>query len=409
MPNVILQIWNEIKQDYTFLLGLIAFLGQVYGFTKLFDSSLTTTEVYAWCAMLFLLMAFLSVRYIYKAKRVSPHARKQRRIYRLLGVAFIVLAIVALLPAGYRWRYLHTSWTPTDEAPPEIEPGFTIKQVRAEIPSEKAQLPLEVDMYLNSSRSSLQCSKGRNHEPITDQTFQVAKCVEYNILGSRLTQIFQGHNIGEHDPRLSEFNRKYSVDMIEPAFQALKKIAEYRNKHEPLLDLGPTIIILFVQNPDWKTKLLKEKLLPNADEWTRLTAEYPMLAKGLRKYLIEWVGLLDPIFHVSFRNNTKMPMEVIRVNYTAAFRRVGPQAEVIGAYVPPRYLLNLEEGTHQEELQPPILIPANTVKEIDLLLRLKQPEPGATVDISLDFLSLNPKYHAAVPGFAVTFWRGTSQ
>lgn len=118
---------------------------------------------------------------------------------------------------------------------------------------------------------------------------------------------------------------------------------------------------------------------------------------------MEWVGFLDPFFHVTFRNPTIKQLEITTIKYKANARRGVLKAELSGAYDTPRYLVEMQEGIHEEEIHPPIEIDPSGVKEIDLLLRLKNADPGVTYDIEVEFVTRNPTYRAVLPTFAVTF------
>ena len=162
----------------------------------------------------------------------------------------------------------------------------------------------------------------------------------------------------------------------------------------------------FAQNRAWQKTLLDSGLLPNASEWERLTKEYPDDSLALRRYIVEWVGFLDPFFRLSFRNTTSRPIEVSTIRYTADPRRVvAGQVTLIGAYDPARYLIQLQKGAHETEFQSQVIVPPNAVKEIDLLLLLKQPDPQITYDLTFEFISKRDGYKVKLPPFGVTFAR----
>jgi hypothetical protein len=202
-----------------------------------------------------------------------------------------------------------------------------------------------------------------------------------------------------------EFQNRYQADLMIPAFEALKRIVQYRGSNEPLLELGPNLLYHVAIRREVKRKFLNARLLPNADEWNRLRRESPIEERALREFVINWIGFFDPLFHLTFRNNSSAPILVSKINYTATRISVA-RAELVGAYETPRYFLKLRDGTNDDEFHPPILVPAHSIKEVDLLITLTQVSPGSTYDIKLQFSSQDGKYQATLPTFSAEFFKG---
>jgi hypothetical protein len=402
MVKTLTAIKDELHQNFLNLMGLITVLGQLAFLTKLFSSETPTHTIYLTSLGLFCAMMFLFVQNYLKIRNVARCSRKYR-IYGALSLVYAFCALLALLPAGYRWWYIHYPHEP-DVEPEEPIIGKLWFGISSEVHAAERQPTLELHMSLDSLRTSFQCSRTRNRKA-TDETFNVADCAEYAIPSYRLEQIANGHGLDESASEKEEFDRLYSA-MMKGAFRALETIATYRGKHEPFLDRGPVIMQLFSQKPAWKKTLLDAKLLPNAGEWERLTREYPERALDLRKFIIEWVGFVDPFFRLTFRNTTSRPIQISTIRYTADPRReVVEQATLIGVTDVPRYLLELRQGQHYTDLQPTIVVPAQGTKEIELQLRLKQPVFGLTYDIKLEFLSERAESLITLPSFGVTFVR----
>jgi hypothetical protein len=132
----------------------------------------------------------------------------------------------------------------------------------------------------------------------------------------------------------------------------------------------------FIQDYEWMQRLRHERLLPNAEEWQRLDRELPQQTLALRKFIINWIGLPEPLFHLVFRNSTKENITVSNIKYTLT--RIGRpvRAELQGHYERPRYILELREGNQDDEFNPPFDVPPNGSKTIDIVLKLSNPRAG---------------------------------
>lgn len=395
---------DEIRKDFVAVTGIVAATAQVTALKKLFGNEMETTLVYLISIASFIVMLYFCIRY-FKRRRIYRFHTQKRRLYTILCLIYVTLGLLSLLPAGYRWMYIHTPWIPDQKEPRDIEIGKLFFETVVEAHGATQQRPLEVNMYLDATRTSLQCLKSKASGISSEEAFNVDRCARFAISPARMQRLLYGHGIDEDSLGVYAFQREHSASVMQPSFDALQTIAKYRGRHEPLLDRGPVILFLFTKDASWKKKLLSEGLLPNAAEWNRLTKEYPRQAAGLRKLLVDWIGLLDPFFHVTFTNTTNKQLEVSTITYRATPRRGdGLKAELFGAYETPRYLAELQEGAHEIEIHPPIQIAPSRGTEIDLLLRLTNPDPGIIYDIEIDFVTRSPVYRSALTPFAITFY-----
>lgn len=404
MAKILTALKDELQQGFLNLLGLLTALGQLALLVKLFSDETNTNTVYAASIALCCAMLFLFIRSRLKVRKLAPRSQK-RKIHKALSIVYAACALIALVPGGYRWWYIHYPHEPGEE-PSEPVIGALVGAMIVNVHAAELQGVLELNMSLDSLRTSFQCSRIRNDRKERTDTFNVNDCAEYAIPSYRFDQLMNGHGLDESAAGTRAAN---AIDsrMMASAFRALERISIYRKKHEPYLDRGSIIMFLFAQNPNWKKTLLAAGLLPNAAEWELLTKEYPDESLALRKFVIEWVGFVDPFFRLSFRNTTSIPIEVSMIRYTADPRRgvVAGQTTLIGSADTPRYRIELDKGAHETELQPHVIVPPNGIKEIDLLLLLKQPDPYITYDITFEFLSRRDGYQVKLPPFAVTFAR----
>jgi hypothetical protein len=391
---------DEMKNDYLVLFGLVTAIGQLSFLGNLFSKGIKSTTLYLSCLGIFSLMIWFFIRHFQKIKSLPRYSSK-RRTYKILSIIYAVLALLALLPAGYRWAYLYTTWfTKENTDPQSIETGHLFGGILSTAQAAPQSSALEVSMYLDPLRSSLQCIQTRNPTGTSEIAFNVSRCANYAISEERAGQIMLGHRISEGDPKRKELENK-----LKSAFRALEIISTYRGKHEPLLERGPEIMFFFTKEYEWKKKFLATGLIPNVEEWIRLKKEYPNEERGLREFFVNWIGFLDPLFRVSFTNNTDETIELTNIKYTATPGGI-TKAELIGAYETPRYRLLLRPGMHEDEFHPPIIVSPHSVEQIDLLIALHEPKPGALYGIKLEFSTKDERHKTTVPPFSVTFFGG---
>jgi hypothetical protein len=390
---------NVIKSDYLILVGFVAALGQISSMSRLFNSDTESWQIYAISLSLFCLMAYLSIRHFQKSKKVSLFKSKDR-IYQYLGYFYILLSILSLIPASYRWAYLHTNLFQGPKAPVNIPRGHSPSSLIKQAHAGELRKSLEMVMYLDPLRNSLECRETRKNKSYQANTLNIENCIWFSLSSMRSNNIVDGGNLSKTD-----FKRKYENNLMNPVFSALMRISYFRKKHEPLLELGPDLIYWITHRSDYKTKFLNANILPNADEWQRLRRVYPYEEKVLRDFVIEFIGFLDPLFHIIFKNNSSETILISSINYTAKYIMT-QRAEMFGAYSIPRYILKLHDGKNIDEFYPPIIVDAHSVKEIDLLITLSEPSPGALYEIILEFSSHNRRHSVKALPFFVTFFSG---
>ena len=156
---------------------------------------------------------------------------------------------------------------------------------------------------------------------------------------------------------------------------------------------------------EWKKRLFRSGVLPSAKEWSDLDKSQPTKARALRRYLTELIGVLDPLFQVSIRNESDQPQEISSLTYTAKYLDTS-LAEIMSGFERARYVLTLREGRHTEPLNPPIIVPAKGLAQFDLMITLDPPRPGAAFDVQLAFGT--PENNEAIPlrNTQMVFWRG---
>jgi hypothetical protein len=325
-------------------------------------------------------------------------------VHTALAIGYGLMALLALAPAGYRWMYLNTDWLP-GKLPREPEVGIN----RSWMPAAHAassQGQVGVSVVLDPLRTSLACATSRTPAGRAVETHSVESCAAFAIPEDRLRQLLRGHRLREDG--FDAFVNEDRGKMLPSAFQGLLAVASYRKKKDPLLERGESLLFEFARDVAGRRKLLSSGLLPNAEEWQRLTGEEPEAARGLRRFIIEWVGFLDPFFHVIFTNGTGLPVTVSKLEYTAIPRRTFSETTLIGSFDTPRYLFEIEEGPHAPEFSPPVIVPAGSTTAIDIVMRLKRPDPGVTYELRLAFLVAQPAARIELPTFSVAFNRASN-
>jgi hypothetical protein len=157
-----------VKSDYIIIAGLVIAIGQLSFIGTLFTKKMESWQIYIICLVAFCLMIYFSRRHFKEAKQHRLRSGT-RRFYRYMGFIYIILAVLSLLPAGYRWAYLHTDMLDQEEPPPPIETGYLPISLLPTASAATTQNNLQVDMYLDPLRSSLVCRKSSGLQVIRYQ------------------------------------------------------------------------------------------------------------------------------------------------------------------------------------------------------------------------------------------------
>lgn len=254
---------------------------------------------------------------------------------------------------------------------------------------------LTVNMQLDSRHTSLVCDT--NNAPI------VGECIVFNLPKERWNRFM---DMG----RWKDIPKGYDFGLNRQAYGALVRTQRMResndlaklNKRRERPDM---FMVDLLKDPTMRDLLSPPGLLPSAIEWRILERNHPQEAYALMKWLIEWVGLLDPFFRVTFMNQTDRTLRINKLKYKCEYRTTW-LAILMGAYKTPRYVLELKDGHHEEAFDPPVEVSANDSKSIDIVVMLKEPQPGAQYRISLNFVSDDGIYEASTQEFDVIFWKG---
>jgi hypothetical protein len=186
----------------------------------------------------------------------------------------------------------------------------------------------------------------------------------------------------------------------------MQRIQSYRDlRKEKKLNIHDEIESIFVSYFRWKKSLVRRNILPTNAEWLRLAADSPRLFEALRRLYVEWLGLPDPYFRVTFQNDTTEPIIVAKLQYNAKYVK-SYKALLFGSVEKPPYLIQLREGKHVEEFHPPIVVKPKSTETISLLIRLERPRPGALYNVDMTYVSADGKHKVKLPRFGILFWRG---
>jgi len=377
-----------VMADYGAIAAVVAAITQFSFFGTLLRSDTPTATVSALCSALFAVVVIVAVRHCTQRRKALLRAHRHRTFW-FLTLLYIVLGIIVLIPVVHRLVYLYVpDWNPRPVRYRETGTIFGIAVASAQVLETG---PLSVRMALDPTRTSLECIATRpSTRRLPQDALSVSQCEAYAVSAERA-----GYLLGESEPKLPE-------DRTSQIVEALGYIAKYRGSRDALLERGAGLIPLFSKD-QWKSRLLP--LLPTGtSEWAYLRKEYPRHELQLRRFIVEYVGLLDPLFHITFRNAGAETVRVAMVRYTA--KAYPPKkASMIGNYETPRYRLEIEAGSHEEDLTPAVVVPSRGQAEIDLLIEPKVPRPGVGFMIELTFASDDDKYTASVPPFQVVFFK----
>lgn len=386
--SIVYRAIRSIRNDYFLTIGLISVLGQFYILNFLFSKNTPSQEVYLGSIIAAIWLLFLCIRYKKKTKiqGVNISVRKKSKI---LFYTFLFLSLIALLPAIYRILYLYTPLfsNPEEEAEP-IQIGTNNNSYPFNFASfSNLKGNLYTNIYLDPLRSSYSCISAIDKQFNDEELTSLKECIHLGIKSQRARHILSGLR-DSYDERLKFENENFTL-VIKPTLFALQKISQKRTNKDPLLELGFDLIWNIVSSREWKAKFINSGILPTVSEWEFLEKEYPNYSNGLKHFLVEWIGLLQPFFHVTFKNTTNEPIEVSKISYKLKKNPEITKAELIGTYQTPRYKILLKEGNHVDFFNPNIILKPNEIKEIDMILWFQKPEKGRTYDLELQFESQN--------------------
>jgi hypothetical protein len=405
MASVVSKVVKQLRSDAGLVGSVAAALASFAFVSKFFEAK--TRSVYIYVASLASFLALLFMAYQRSRLKPSPRTRAAVRLGRLLVLCYLVLAFVALVPGVYRWLVKNTSFfDPRDRAPVEV--GYAPFGLARASAQERVTTreELRVEAELDPDRTSLRCGGRRGNEAgEAPEVFLVSECTAFGLYGDRAKQLALGHQLVSPDRRLPYSTGTYPTARMKSVGRALEVVQGYRNTMHPLLEDSAKAVFMFTQSPEGKERLLKHGFLPTSAEWKRLDKDHPDLAHDLHWFIVDWVGVYDPFFKIRMINLSKEPITVATVRYTATYRTT-KKASFIGIYDRPRYQLELEKGTHEENIHRAIAIPPNSAIETDWVFRLKEPRPGAVFSVALEFWTSDRQLSASLPEFTLFFFQG---
>lgn len=397
------QALSVLRNDLSAVIAFVAGLSQLGAAKALFDPSTSDLVVYACCAVTVAGTGYFAYMYFRSARRERFHPT-QVRMFRMLASVFLFLALGGLGPALYRVLLVHTTFlTPKPDQSGPIILGGLVWLVTT--PAHAATTDASISAVLDTSRTSVRCERPTLASLAPAEISAWHDCSRFSVGQSDLERFLNGwrgySRLDEHAARL-EFERRYWSKVVKPAHRAMLAI--------PRLASNPIVRnyefpIHVALRYDWKQRLFTEQLVPTAAEWGKLRSDTPELASALRKYFVEIVGVLDPTFIVSIQNRAAQPIKLTSITYSATPISQA-KAELLSGYERPKYVLQLQKGTHTEPMIPPVVVPANSIATFDLLITTMEPQPGMEYEVSLSLGDEGNRKLVTLPTTSFVFWRG---
>lgn len=393
-----------LRQDIIAATALIASASQLGAVNILLDPKTEDGVVYAVAFLIVAATACCAWKYFLRSRRERFHP-SESKTYLTLALAFVVLSLVAAAPAIHRILLVQTTLlVPKDgDRSTPIIIGSLVTEL---LPSANAATPeVIITAVLDVSRTSVRCTKARDSAVPANEVTEWKDCQQFSVPEADIKRFLFGWNqyssSSESEAR-REFERLYWSRTIKPAHRAM--LAVPRLAANPVVRNYEFPIRVGLYH-EWKQRLFADDLLPTAAEWAKLREESPDLAAALRRYFVEVVGVLGPTFIVSIHNRSAQSVQISSLTYSSKFVQLY-KAILLTGYERPKYVLELEDGTHSEPMIPPITVAPNSVATFDLLITLRKPRPGHEFEVSLSVGSSGKPKIAAFPTTNFVFWQG---
>ena len=403
-PHMLSQALATLRQDLSAAAALLAGVSQLGAAKALLEPSTSDAIVYAASMLIATATAYFAWKYFARARRERFHP-PQVRTFRVLATIFLMLSLSALAPAIYRGLLVHTTLLAPKE-PGTQRPIIVGGLLSNLVPPANAATPdILITAVLDTSRTSVRCVRARQASKSTSELTDWRDCLRFSVPQEDIKRFLLGWrayaNLDEIEGR-RVFEDRYWSEVVKPAHRAMLEIPRLASNPVVRNYVFPINVALHYE---WKQRLFSDELLPTASEWAKLRQDAPERAAALRRYLVEVVGVLDPTFFVSIQNKSSQPIQISSLTYSAKFIELY-KATLLTGYERPKYVLELEEGTHTEPMIPPVLVPPNSIVTFDLLIVMKRPHPGHEYELSLSFGAPgNPKVASLEPVNFV-FWSG---
>lgn len=405
-----LRLLKEHLSEITYLTSILV---QASFFFSLFNENLSSIRVYLYSSIIFLISLSCAIYFYRKRKSIlginadlTININSNRTAYRIFFFIAVIVTIISLSPIAYRLIYLYTSWITPNGIEDEIEHGGFNNIFDFELSADEINSSIISTLELDIKKTSYRCNKilNESEKENKEEFTEMSSCLALSIPNDWSINILYGTQFSATDysnyERRNEFEKKYFQD-LKNACRALKLID--RNKGVSILERCPDVMFDFLQNPEWKKRLIA--LIPNSvAEWNQLEQIYPQQSASLRKVIIQFVGFLDPIFTIKIKNNSSNYITLNRIKYIAIYKGT-VKAMLVGAYSTPLYSLEISDGTHVENLSPSIDIKPGEMIKFNIKLKLKTEGPGDKYNLTLELFS-NDKIISKFKPFEVVFFRG---
>ena len=170
--------------------------------------------------------------------------------------------------------------------------------------------------FLDTSQTSLLCIDYREQSRISEAA--IATCAHFGLSNDRTSNLKFGHGELDDSARL-QFKTKYLRNFTEAA-RALRLLAEYRNRQEPLLgdaSSGFEALYRATSNSELMQEFRDANVLPATVQDWDIVRSSPELESPLRKFYVEWIGCLAPVFRLTVESGSVRSKVINGVTYAA--------------------------------------------------------------------------------------------